>query len=226
MANLPCNGPAILLQAQNLGLDLWVGYCLTATNNSPTIKRTSGPGVSAADMQCVKEEAGHPRHHPHLLTLLLTVAAVASENGMDAATRQRPPLQIDLRPRGTEATDEFATVVGTTIAADVIMSMASTTIVADHHFSGVDLDQVRHSLATLRQSPDRKAHLSTTIRECKTELRQSRHQHRDMARGMRNETKGPQGAAQGPQHKEMKAELKSFVKEARAVRKKRSGRLG
>ncbi|KAL8688548.1 MAG: hypothetical protein Q9224_004855, partial [Gallowayella concinna] len=95
---------------------------------------------------------------------------------------------------------------------------SSIASISSSDFSGLDLGQIRHSLATLRADPDRKAQLSATVRQFKSELRQSRRQHRDSARGMRNETKGLKGELKA-QRKEIKAELKSFIKDARAAHK-------
>ncbi|KAL8953726.1 MAG: hypothetical protein Q9222_000408 [Ikaeria aurantiellina] len=84
-------------------------------------------------------------------------------------------------------------------------------------FSGADVDQIRHSIATMRQNP---AHSAAAVRQFKNDLHQSRREYHNMARGMRGG-----GSHRGYKHglkaqrKEMKAELKGLIKEVRVMRK-------
>ncbi|KAL8711316.1 MAG: hypothetical protein Q9220_004213 [cf. Caloplaca sp. 1 TL-2023] len=96
-------------------------------------------------------------------------------------------------------------------------SDASIASFSSSDFSGADVDQVRHSIATMRQNP---AHFAAAVRQFKNDLHQSRRQHHDMARGMRggSHNRGYKHELKA-QRKEMKAELKGFIREVRVMRK-------
>ncbi|KAL8739006.1 MAG: hypothetical protein Q9181_000288 [Wetmoreana brouardii] len=98
-------------------------------------------------------------------------------------------------------------------------SDSSVASISSSDFFGADPQQIRHSIAALRQNPDRKAHLSATIRQFKNDIRQSRRQNHDNTRGIRTSLKRENSRELKAQGKELKAELKGFIKEARALRK-------
>ncbi|KAL8802599.1 MAG: hypothetical protein Q9182_003689 [Xanthomendoza sp. 2 TL-2023] len=221
LASPSCNGLASHLRAQNLSLDLWLVYYPTVGTDSLTFKGLSDPGVRATGMKCVKG-TGPPLHQARLPTSLLTVVFVKLRVSisMGVVACQGLPLRAHLQALGTKGEGGVTTAAGTTVVADttVLAHHSSIASISSSDFSGVDLGQIRDSLAILRADPDRKVRLSATVRQFKSELRQSRRQHRDSARGKRNETKGLKGELKA-QHKEMKAELKSFIKDARAAHK-------
>ncbi|KAL8694732.1 MAG: hypothetical protein Q9218_000658 [Villophora microphyllina] len=97
-------------------------------------------------------------------------------------------------------------------------SESSIASISTSDFSGADPDQVRHSIATFRQDPNSKAKLSSMIRQFKLEIRAAKRQHRDAAHGMRG-LKRENSRELKAQGKQLKNDLKGFIKEAKALRK-------